>query len=371
MTPINPQALHDLEELSGYLARDPSNAALRADAAEAAMAAGMPEKALAFVMDFSDHRLTNIAGLALLQLGRHGEAAQRFDMLRSTGEDAPGLCYNLAYALAMEKDWQGALAALGASPETLPQAAALEVGLLHQVGRLHDAGERTVVLLALHPTDRALNAAASVLALDIGDEALAARTAAQAGNHPDAVTTTATLALDRGEIGLAERAFQQAIEGNPNLPRAWIGRGLARLAASDPAAAAPDLDRGAEMFGTHLGSWIAAGWAHLLAGDRSAAKARFVRARDLDPTFAEAHGSLAVMDLLEGRPHDAERSLRIARGLDRQCFSSALGDTLLATARNDSALAEAIFRRALKAPIDDSGRTVGTALTKLGRATHL
>ena len=131
-------------------------------------------------------------------------------------------------------------------------------------------------------------------------------------------------------------------------------------------AAPADLDRGAELFGTHLGSWIAAGWAHFVVGDRVTARARFEKALALDPTFAESHGGLAVIDVAEGRLEEAGERAKVAFRLDRDCYGAALARSLLATAEGNSARASAILDIALVNPIDASGRTIAQSLARMG-----
>ena len=127
------------------------------------------------------------------------------------------------------------------------------------------------------------------------------------------------------------------------------------------------LDKGAEMFGDHLGSWIAAGWAYLLAGEHEQARDRFERARQIDPNFAESHGSLAVMDVLAGDSESAQRRMEVALRLDRACFSGAFAQMLMASAAGDAGAAQRIADIALKQPLDDKGRTIADALARLAR----
>jgi tetratricopeptide (TPR) repeat protein len=209
-------------------------------------------------------------------------------------------------------------------------------------------------------------AAVSVLALDIEDPELAARCAAKAPGHPDALATLGTLALGNDQPEEALDMFNRALERNRAVPRAWVGRGLAELLAGRSDRAAADIDRGAEMFGTHLGSWIAAGWAHFISHDLAASRARFETALRLDPNFAESHGSLAVLDLLEGDAEGARRRADIALRLDRQCYSAALAKALLAAGAGDAAGAQRIFDLALNTPVDGNGRTIAQTMARLG-----
>jgi tetratricopeptide (TPR) repeat protein len=359
------------DRLSGLLGHDPDNLALLADAAEAAFAEERFEEAEALLA--RHERIAplpldaqHLAGLVAMRLLAWEAAAARFEALMADGTDAPAVRFNLAWSLAMAKRFDEALAALDdATSHELPQAAALEVQLLHQLGEFERAEARARALIAVHPNHRALNAAVSTLAIDIEDEALAAECAERAGDHPDALVTLATLALGRDEVENAAAGFDAALARNPNSPRALVGRGLATLLTGEAAQAADEIDRGAELFGTHLGSWIAAGWAHVIAGDFGTARARFETARALDDSFSEAQGSLAVMDLLAGRVEEAQRGIVVALRLDRQSFSGALGAMLLAAGAGDTEKARRIFETALRTPIDGSGRTVAQSLARL------
>lgn len=361
-----------LANLLAYLEHDPGNAALLVDAAEAAIDAGDPERASvlldrAAAIGAPGSRERNLAGLAAMHGHRFDDAAAAFTALLDDGSDDPVLRFNLAWSRAMTKDEEGALAVLDArSGEALPQAAALEVQLLHSVGRLDEAFERGKWYLAVHPDGRALAAAMSVLAIDMGDEALAAACAEKAPGHPDALATLGTLALGSDNAIGAAALFDQAIARNPNVARAWVGRGLAHLLAGKPEQAPADIDRGAEMFGDHLGSWIAAGWAYFVGGDLTTSRARFEHALALDPTFAETHGSLAVLDMLAGDAAAARERATVALRLDRNSFSAALATALLAAAGGDAAKSRAIVDRALHTPIDGGNRTIAQSLARMG-----
>ena len=358
-----------LKRLLSYLAADSGNEQLRADAAEQALSIGEPEIAadlLGAIEGVPGERDSNLLGLAKIQLRQFDEAAKLFQALIDKGADDPAVKFNLAWSLSMGKDFKAALALL--SPDVtkaIGQAAMLEVQLLHDEGEFERAADAAKTHLAAHPDDSGLAAAVSVLALDIEDLDLAKACAEKAGNHPDAITTLGTLALGQQQPTEAERLFDSALKANEGIPRAWIGRGLARLLEGDPRAAA-DIDRGADLFGDHIGSWIAAGWAHLMAGDIDAARQRFEKALAIDDAFAESHGSLAVIDALEGDKASASKRIEVAKRLDRQCFSSAFAQTLLTANAGRGEAARALFERILETPVNDRGDTAAAALSRMG-----
>jgi tetratricopeptide (TPR) repeat protein len=361
-----------LERLLPLLAADPSNLTLLADAAETALEERQPEQAAELFARYETiaplpPREANLAGLAAMQMKRFDRAGEIFERLFDSGERDSGLLFNLAWCRAMAKDFPGALQLLSNElASELPQAAMLQVQILHELGEFDDAAERARIYVELYPDYAPLMAAVSVLALDVEDEALAARCAAKAGDHPDALATLGTLALGDERPEEALEMFNRAIERNPHVPRAWIGRGLAELLTGEAGEAAADIDRGAEMFGDHIGSWVAAGWAYFVQKDLVSSRDRFERALAIDQNFAESHGSLAVIDVLEGRIEEAKQRTEIALRLDRQCYSAALAKVLLTAGAGDAATAQRIFERAINTPVDDSGRTIAQALARLG-----
>lgn len=368
----NPAAIDRLDQLLGYLEADPANAGLLSDAAQAALDARKPDVARDLLGRFTPDRLADPAisatlGLAALQERDFASAEAIFEPLWSANPDDPGLAFNLAWARANQQDFAGGLEALGdEQARALPQAATLRIQMLHQLGSLDEAREGAEAYSELFSQSVPLNAAISVLAIDLEDVALARSCALKAGDHPDALTTLGTLALGDERASEAAALFDRVLIANPHAPRAWVGSGLAKLLTGQTAEAPAALDRGAEMFGDHLGSWIAAGWSHFIVGDRLTARTRFEHALQLDPNFAEAHGAVAVAELLDGNVEMARHECELAFRLDRQCFSAALARTLLANAEGDQEQARRIFERAITIPIDGDGRTIAQALATMG-----
>lgn len=363
-----------LATLLVYLESDPDNVSLLGDAAEQAIGERQPAMALDLLarrkaLREPEPAQINIAGLARLATHDFAGAAAEFEAVRQAGIDDPPVRFNLAWACAMLKDELKALELLDDETTTrLPQAATLEVQLLHGRGDFELAADRARHHLTIHPDDQGLNAATSVLALDVEDDVLARSTAARGGDHPDALATRGTLALGDERATEAFDQFDQAIARNDKSPRAWVGRGLARLMTGDNEHAPADMDRGAELFEDHLGSWIAAGWAYVVTGDFDMARKRFEKALALDGSFAEAQGSLAALNAMEGKIEVAERGARTALRLDRECFSAALAMTLISSGRGDPDKARQIFRTAIDTPISAGGRTIAQAMARMGLA---
>ncbi|MET0183124.1 MAG: tetratricopeptide repeat protein [Caulobacterales bacterium] len=359
-----------LKSLLGYLESDPGNLSLLSDAAETALAAHDPKRTLELLEAYAAHaplppQERNLAGLAALQAQDYPAAVQHFEALLPANAEDVALRFNLAWSLAMTKNFERALELLDpATVEALPQAAMLHLQLLHNAGHLDEAAEASRAHILRHPTNEGLLAAASVLAIDLEDLDLARDCAIRSGEHPDALTTLGTLSLNDENPEAALEQFERALAKNPYTPRAWVGKGLAELLSGQGPQAARDIEHGAQMFDTHIGSWIAAGWAHVLSNDLVAAQNCFDKALSIDANFAESHGSLAVLDFMNGNFDSARRLAQTALRLDSKSFAGALAQSLVLShgGRNDAA--RAIVERALHTPLGENGQTIAQALAK-------
>jgi tetratricopeptide (TPR) repeat protein len=361
-----------LQRLLGFLDADPANLRLLADAANAALDESQPEKAAELLQRYQDLAplppgLLNVEGLAAMRSGRHEEARAAFTALREAGHDHPVVRFNLAWLSAVEGDFGSVVELIdGAVVEAVPNAAALKVQALHHLGNLDAALEFGQAWLERLPDDDALLGALSVVAMDADDYALAAKLAKQAKGGSDALTTRGLVALNEDDAPRALALFDQALTDRQTAPRAWIGRGLGLLVTGDLDAAAPSLEKGAEIFGDHLGSWIAAGWAQFLRRDFAAARRNFETALKHDDNFAESHGALAVVDLAEGHIDSALRRTDIALRLDKDCFGAALAKIMLLQMQGNPELAARLRDRALNLPIGIDGKTLAQAISGFG-----
>jgi tetratricopeptide (TPR) repeat protein len=362
-----------LARLLQYLESDPDTLNLLNDAAETAIAEGQP-KVARDLLERSSRRapLTGaqlgMSGLAAMHDNDFAASGQIYEKLLRASPSDPSIRFNLAWSWAMTKNFKGAVALLDQTTTTaLPQAATLQVQLLHDQGQFEEAAEQANLHLARHPDHPGLLGAVSVLAMDNEDVDLARRCAEKAGDNPEALVTLGTLALGEQDARAFDM-FSSALRKDSRAPRAWVGKGLAELASGDHAAAARDIQRGAELFSEHVGSWIAAGWAQLLMHDLAASRTSFEKALALDHNFAESHGSLAVLNILEGRNEEAQRQAETALRLDAKSFSGVLAHALLLQARGNTETARAIIERALHTPVDGRGLTIASAIARQGLA---
>lgn len=362
-----------LKRLIAFLGQDPTNTGLLADAITEAFDIDALETASQLLQRYGElaplpPELANIRGIIALREQHYADAANAFQqVVTASGGDA-AVRFNLAWSKAMMQDYAGAAELLDDSVTAVsPRGPALKIQMLHHLGLLDDALSCGQGLAECYPDNSELMGALAVVALDLEDVDLAKFYASRAGNNQDGLSTLGTLLLNEQKVDAALAAFERAIDASANNPRAWVGKGLGLLSKSDNAAAAECLDRGAALFKDHIGSWIAAGWAYFAKGDYATSRARFETALAIDDNFAESHGALAVLDILENHLEDAKRRTDIALRLDRVCFSGALAKSLLLESRGQTGLAQKIRERALTHPIGKAGQTIAQALIGFGR----
>jgi len=361
-----------LRRLLDYLARDPDNATLLADAADAAVEEGDFETADRLLAKLESRggltpALLNLRGIVSLAAENYAQAEQTFAALMAASQNDATVRFNLAWARAKLGLYQEAADLLDdATVAASPRGPSLKIHAMHHLGLYEEGLEQGARLAQRFPDDRSLMGALATLAMDADRPDLASQYAARAGDDGEGLAVRGLLALSAYNTDEALSDFDSAIAKQPRNPRAWIGKGLGQLARGDAAGGAEAIDRGAELFQSHLGSWIAAGWAHFACGDRVAARARFERALALDENFAESHGALAVLDIMDGNVDSARRRTEIALRLDRNCFGAALAATLLLQQAGRPDAARKIVETAMSAPIGPNGTTLLQAMMGFG-----
>jgi tetratricopeptide (TPR) repeat protein len=330
-----------LDHLLRHLKQDPSNVRLLADAADAAIEARDPGKALdlsarALSLRPGEPSFVYRKGCAELLAGELDDAESTLRGLAAADPGASAVRVMLAQALLLKGRYPEAkteLAAVLAGAHTVPEAPALYLRALHHLGEVEEGIAFGEQILAKNPGDAELLALLSTLYVDSGDmkkaEAVAQRSMAAGADMPEALTTLGTVALGEQRGDEASARFAKALERNPRSGRAWVGQGLARMFALDLEGAESSLSRGVENMPSHVGSWHALAWCQMLKKDYTGAEASFTKSLDLDRNFSESHGGLAVLAAMRGDATKAKPLVERALRLDAQSFSGRFAQSLL------------------------------------------
>ncbi|VVE90706.1 tetratricopeptide repeat protein [Pandoraea bronchicola] len=330
-----------LERLLGYLASDPGNDALRADAFDTALGAGdraqaqalfdgaLPEQQLAPMWRF---RLGNLA------LAAHDWARAKtlFDDLRAEFGDNPGLAHNLAYIAFQSGDFARVDALLSPWIDLVDvddTTRALWLRAAHHASMFRDALARARQWQASNLLGPQAAGVASLMAVDAAAFADVAPWAQFALQHlpeqHEALVALGSMALGNQQSDQAKQCFTAALRTHPEDGRAWSGMGFALLALLDSEGARSAFARAVKHMPSHIGTWHGKGWAALTTNDVAQARADFEHALSLDRNFADSHGAMAVVNYFERREDEARAAVARAFGLDRGCLTAKFAQAML------------------------------------------
>lgn len=372
MTPHTAAASTRLQRLELYLQEDPGNAALLGESFDLALACGERERAEAILQSARERGFDEpeweFRRAQLCTLRRDlAAAAALLENLLSKGTRHAAVVHDLAYVRLLQRDFEGCRALLapwveGALPQGQPEpppdvAEALQVlwlRAMHQLQHLQEAlgwareQERNGSLQA------AAQGIASLVAVDLGDFTTArsfSEAALYAGAYlPEALVARGYVALAEGDTALGRRLLERALERNPQDGRAWSALGLASLQLRDLQLAQRQLQRAVQLMTDHIGTWHALGWSRLLQGQHEAALAAFATALELDRSFAESHGAVALVLLLSGHGDKAQPHLEVADRLDARNLTARYVRALMAGEASDSANLQRLALRLLDRP---------------------
>lgn len=360
MTNPDQPSAQRLERLLGFLRSDPQNPNLLGDAFDAALQVGAFDVAETLAAQGcacqpEETAWLNRQGILALAQGRYPEAEKCFSQILDEGQGTPVTSYNLAYArfgLGQFEAAQSELAPfLQEFSEVTDLAWALWLRCAHRRVQLDEGLQafRNAMPHRLMPADAW--GVASLMALDAGslEEAhlWAERALTANPSHLEALVTSGSLALGVQDLPRAQACFQRAISLHETDGRSWSGIAFTRLLAMDLPGAQDAFHRAVAFMPDHVGTWVGLGWCECLSQRLPAAAAAFQRALDLDRTFAESHGGLAVALAQQGQAEGARTEIEIALRLDARCLSARYAQSLLSGEAEDTAAFLGMSRRAL------------------------
>ncbi|WP_440994251.1 tetratricopeptide repeat protein [Cysteiniphilum litorale] len=135
----------------------------------------------------------------------------------------------------------------------------------------------------------------------------------------------------------AQKAYQQAkalIELNSKNARAWINFATAYMLLGDLVKAYQACDQAVSLFPEFIGIWQLKAWCELMQGMLINAKQSFTKAYDLDHNFAESHGGLAIIAVLEADIDLANSYIATAKKLNPHNISGNYAEALLLQAQD-------------------------------------
>lgn len=365
-----------LSQLQTYLAMDPANSRLQLELADLYLQLGRLSEYEAVLQQLLASEPghfggRSLLGVGLMRQGRMDEAVAVFRALQSDGWDEPVLFYNLAYALMLQGRYEEAepYAAMAAERlDLLPEAGPLHVRALHFLGRLQEAVLTAESALQQHPEHLCWYGLLATLYLDQENLAAAERMARQvlelSPADPDAATVLGLLALSKQDLSTASSLLQQANASKPNSGRAQMGLGLLAMLEGRLAEAEFSVTQALRDMPAHIGSWHVLAWCRILGNRPVEAKEALEHALRLDRNFADTHGGLAIVAIMEGDWQDAQQSVRRALGLNPESLPGQYAQSLLLQSAGQAVAAQTINEQLLQSSVLPDGTKLSEAVAR-------
>ena len=368
-----------LARFLNFLEQDPHNFALLIDVAalhlaldQVPEAQAMAQKAVGLASDQPQGHA--LLGLIAARSSDYEAAADALSHAIALGDTAPAVLYHHAYALATLgrfTEAQSSAAIAATYPNEYPLAPALYIRVLHYLGEIDTAIAFAEALQARGISVPRVAGMLSTLYVDAEDfnKARTASAAALAAddNDMDAHTTAGLLALGDLNAKHAQAEFDRVLATQAEHGRALLGRGLGLLLAGNVAGATAALEKATQVINmrSHLGSWQALAWCYILQKDVDNAESVLQHTLELDRTFAETHGGLAVVALMRGDIDSATQSIKRASGLDSDNYAGKFAQSLLEKMSGNPADAQHLMNQILTQATLPDGRTAQTAIAEM------
>jgi len=364
-----------IARLQSYLQMDPENIPLQLDIADLQHSAGQfmeAERSFNHVLtkqpghEVASARLANVF---ISQL-RFGEAEGILRSLTVDSAEAPVLNHNLGIALVYQNRWEEALEALQRASEGGVVDAENSFFKAYCLANLERREEAMVMAASAldDNVDDYLRGKVGLFQLEMGAIDLAAKTCEKLiqrqPRNIDANVVMASWNLEQQEIDSAERQINIVLDQAPNNPIALLGRALVQMYNQQTVKAIATFERTLALTPRAVGTWVALAWAHYANNDLVKAEAVFKKTLEIDRTFGEAHGGLAVIYALTARVEEARAAIARAKGLNQNSFGAAFAVSILLQQEGKAEVGARILTAAFrKSPVED-GLTVFEALRK-------
>jgi len=327
MTLPDTQASERLKRLLSYLQADPENSALIFDAIDQCIredqittAASLIEQARQAGMATAG--LTHREAMLAMKRGAWAEAIAILEALLGQTPDDPTLRFNLAYAHYQSAEYRRAcelLAEIADLASANPGIATLYTMCMYQLGDVNAAVTFAESALAAQPQHLELPGVLALLYFDTNRLAQCRQYVDIAlGRTPDhamALIAASGLAVLDAQPDRAEELARHVLDRHDHDGRAWSALGVALMAKQDISGAGRALQQAVKFMPSHIGTWHLLAWTQLFQHNTRAAEASFKRALELDRTFGESHGGLAVVAQLRGDGARATELMEKARRL--------------------------------------------------------
>lgn len=350
-----------LTRLLSFLEHDPANTAIIRDAvltAHDSDDAGLCRALLSHIekQDIQDGEVLAHAAHLALRTNDIPLAVKFGERAIAEGITDPSVLFNTAFAHFHSDNHARAndLVTLDDGAAWPSDAALLKARCLHYL-EMHEEAEH--LLLETIQTNEGDADALGVLALishESGKNDAALRYADLAlhikESQHEALLTFAELHIEQEDDEKAKYFLESTLQHHPESGRAWLGLGQVAFTKLDLDVAETHLKKAVELMPNHIGTWHLLAWTYILKDQPALARDMLNRSYEIDRSFADTHGALAVVDVMEG--HDEQASIRIKKALrlSPDAMAARYAELLLLRKKGDDNGARALIEKAMQNP---------------------
>lgn len=364
-----------LTRLLAFLERDPDNLSLLLDALSLAISLRDLDSGRHLIQYLHTQQINAPQAFALaahlmLQAGEYAKAGEYGDRAIEGGIVDPAVLFNTAFGHFYNGDFAVAselLASLTAGTACPADTLLMHARALHQLEeeRTEEAEALVVRALVQEPENPQARGLLALLLYENGKNAQALNAAheslAAAPDQLDALLACASVQFELNNIAASRKAWLHTVNCHPQCGRAWAGLAELEFNELEFEAAEEHLRIAVEFMPDHIGTWHLLAWIYILQGHSSKARQALDSSYKLDRNFAETHGGLAIVEVMEGFKERAQTSIRRALKLNPDCLSVQYANALQLQAAGEPEKAKQLLNEVLDQRRPDSvesGRTL-------------
>ena len=379
-TPDNATASPQLTRMLGYLEQDPKNEPLTFDAIDLCLAENQLDLADRLLDNAATHwpgaaGVLNRKAIVALRCNNPQAAIVELEKIVASGKADSVFRYNLAYANYLIGNYARVREVIEptlADAKRIPALDPLYVLSLQQLAEIDAAIAYAEQRLKVRPDDADLQGVLALLYFDGEKDMDACRRHTEAAlrknpDHPMALITASGLSMMDEKPAAALELAQKVVKRNPEDGRAWSSLGMSYMYLLDLPAAQRALENAVQLMPGHIGTWHSLAWTHLMQNDIDGAEASFNKALEIDRTFGETQGGLAVIAQLRGDKAKVKRLTDRAKRLVPAGMTLQYLKLLQLQEGGDQQTVQQYLQDALKRSPSFKGDSVFDVVRRMGR----
>lgn len=311
-----------------------------------------------------------LAAHLMLQAGEYAKAGEYGDRAIEGGIVDSAVLFNTAFGHFHNGDFAAAselLASVTANTACPASTLLMHARALHQLEeeRTEEAEALVVRALVQDPENPETRGLLALLLYENGKNPQSLNAAHESlatdPDQLDALLACASVQFELKNIAASRKAWLHTVDRHPQCGRAWAGLAELEFNELEFEAAEEHLRTAISFMPDHIGTWHLLAWIYILRGQSSKARQALDSSYKLDRNFAETHGGLAIVEVMEGFKERAQTSIRRALKLNPNCLSVQYANALLLQGAGETEKATQLLNEVLDRQRPDSvesGRTL-------------